>query len=74
MEHIKKRKELYKKKFEDCIKHKKDIWKEYAMKDRDIMTCRKKYTKSKGTNKKNGVNVNRERNNNILRKETHKRK
>ena len=75
MEHIKKRKELYKKKFEDCIKHKKDIWKEYAMKDRDIMMCRKKYTKSKGTGKKNGVNVNRERNNNILRKETtHKRK
>jgi class 3 adenylate cyclase len=75
MEHIKKRKELYKKKFEDCIKHKKDIWKEYAMKDRDIMMCRKKYTKSKGTSKKTGVNVNRDRNNNILQKETtHKRK
>ena len=60
MEHIKKRKELYKKKFEDCIKHKKDIWKEYAMKDRDIMSCRKKFTKKK--NNKKGISSNKDKN------------
>ena len=44
METIKRRREICKKKFEDCVKYKKNIWNEYAMKDPDIMAARAKYT------------------------------
>ena len=43
LEHLQRRREMYKKKFEDCVKYKKNIWNEYAMKDCDIVVARAKF-------------------------------
>lgn len=47
LEHIKQRREMTKKKFEDAVKNKKNIWEEYAMKDSDIILARKKFVNIK---------------------------